>query len=74
MTRETLWNSLDRLTPDEETVGRIWDTILHAGAPVPQKAKKAVPKRIPRRRFVLHPGGRGSLPGKRRRPAAHSIL
>ena len=47
MTRETLWNSLDRLTPDEETVGRIWDTILHAGAPVPQQAKKSVPKRIP---------------------------
>lgn len=46
MTRETLWNSLDRMTPDEESVSRIWDTILHSGATAPKKAKKGVQKWI----------------------------
>ena len=45
MTRETLWNSLDRITPDEKTVSRIWDTILHASAPAaPKKAERRVQK------------------------------
>ena len=46
MTRETLWNSLDRITPNEETVSRIWDAILHASAPTPKKAKKGIQKWI----------------------------